>query len=211
MSITDLEEIDGRKVFVVKKILYEIYDKHGINEPDIVNRLKHTEDTYGVLIRLGETINGIPTMDKMFMKFVEDAERLNLFYGIYYVSRANTNHILNKESKWVTDKISEVFGNGLNNRLEYGFYWNLESEEVYRNNIWTTLRDIIIDMKTKLSSYKIGVCARGKYFEDYTDENDIKNYYIPTWLTKYDYYENDLVDGDPRAFLTLYGKIIPWN
>lgn len=148
----------------------------------------------GIILKLGETSNGIPELDLKFIKFVNEVVVAGLPYGIYYVSHAHNMDDFMAEARFINDKVYELL-NG--KEPELGTWWDMEVNAVKRNDVLPQLRDAIGTMQLWWHSNKIGIYAQYSYFYDYLDFAELKYYGIPVWVAQY-YHENSLKAEHPE-------------
>lgn len=167
-----------------------------------VQELIATGRADGFILKLGETLRGTPTLDDRFIEFVNDVVAAGLPYGIYYVSHALTMDKFIEEAQFINDKVAELL-NGVEPVL--GTWWDMEVDNVKRNDIWPQLRDAIGTMEDWWKSNKIGIYASTySYIYPYLPFDELKKYNIPLWPAQYDR-ENDLKRDHPDL------RIIGWQ
>lgn len=150
----------------------------------------------GIILKLGETINGEPELDEKFIQFVNETVAAGLPYGIYYVSHARDEDMFMTEASWINDKVAELLGG---QEPELGTWWDMEVPVVCRDDIWPGLRDAIGTMQTWWNSDKIGIYAGYSYFNQYLPMDELAYYGIPLWVAQYGYYENSLKEEHPEC------------
>lgn len=84
-------------------------------------------DADGYIIKLGETLSGVPTLDDNFVENVNAAVKYNKPFGIYYVNHFLDDNIPEKEAQFVNDKIYEYLGED-NKLFTLGIWADLEVE-----------------------------------------------------------------------------------
>ena len=182
---------------IMQKNVYDISDCQA-NEPEIVSRLKNEENADGIILKIGETLKGVPTIDDMFVKFVNDAVANELPYGIYYVSHARDMDMFLTEANWINDKVFELLDG---KEPPMGTYWDMEVDSVCRDDVWPQLRDTIGTMQSWWNnSNKIGIYAGYSYYKQYIDLDELANYPIPVWVAQYGYHENSLKEEYPNLY-----------
>ncbi|WP_196606761.1 GH25 family lysozyme [Pectinatus frisingensis] len=150
----------------------------------------------GIILKLGETLSGVPTMDDKFVQFVNEIVAAKLPYGIYYVSHAQDMAKFMEEANFINDKVAELL-NG--QEPELGTWWDMEVPAVKRSDIWTQLRDAIGTMQRWWNkSNKIGIYAQYSYYNDFIDLQELASYQIPVWTAQYKYPENSLKAEHPE-------------
>jgi len=175
--------------------VYDISDCQA-NEPEIVHRLAR-EGADGIILKLGETLSGVPVLDDCFIQFVNDCVEEKLPFGIYYVSHAADMDMFMEEANFINDKVYELL-NG--EEPELGTWWDMEVSRVRRGDIWPQLRDAIGTMQSWWNSNKIGIYAQYSYFYDFLDFDELKYYDIPLWVAQYGYHENSLKAEHPELY-----------
>ena len=175
----------------------KVFDLSEFQPDDRVYTLAEHYGADGVILKLGETINGTPDVDPKFVTFVNDAIENKLPYGIYYVSHARTMDDFMQEANWMNDTMYDLLG-GIFPPL--GIWWDMEVPSVCRDDVWPQLRDVI---GTQQSWYdankdKIGIYAGYSYFNQYCDMNELAYYAIPVWVAQYGYHENSLKAEHPE-------------
>lgn len=150
----------------------------------------------GVILKLGETLGGVPTMDDKFVQFVNEVVAAGLPYGIYYVSHAQDMAKFIEEANFINDKVAELL-NG--QEPELGTWWDMEVPAVQRHDVWPQLRDAIGTIQSWWNkSNKIGIYAQYSYFNNFIDLRELANYQIPVWPAQYKYPENSLKVEHPE-------------
>lgn len=150
----------------------------------------------GIILKLGETLGGVPTMDNKFVQFVNEVVAAGLSYGIYYVSHAQDMAKFMEEANFINDKVAELL-NGKEPAL--GTWWDMEVPAVQRDDVWPQLRDAIGTMQGWWNkSNKIGIYAQYSYFNNFIDLQELANYQIPVWPAQYEYPENSLKVEHPE-------------
>lgn len=84
-----------------------VYDISDAQPLDRVKTLVAGGTANGFILKLGETLNGVPTLDDNFITFVNDVVAAGLPYGIYYVSHARNLEMFMMEAQWINDRIAE--------------------------------------------------------------------------------------------------------
>lgn len=150
----------------------------------------------GIILKLGETLSGNPTLDDRFIDFVNDCAAAKMPYGIYYVSHAPHMQKFLDEANYINDKVAEYL-NGQEPKL--GTWWDMEVGTVKRADVWPQLRDAIGTMQHWWNnSKKIGIYAQYSYFYDYLNFDELNYYQIPIWVAQYKYHENSLKAEHPE-------------
>lgn len=166
-----------------------VFDISEFNPDNRVQELVDTDRADGIILKVGETISGVPEIDPKFIKFVNDVVSHGLPYGIYYVSHALNMDKFMQEAQWINDRVAEYL-NGTEPGL--GTWWDMEVGNVKRNDVWPQLRDSIGTMQSWWNnSKKIGIYAGYSYIKQYLDLRELANYQIPLWPAQY-YKENSL-------------------
>lgn len=166
----------------------KVYDISKYQPDDRVQELVNS-GAEGIIIRLGETENGVPTLDPKFIRFVNDTVAAGLPYGIYHASHAHNLKEFLDEAQFINDRVFELL-NG--KEPELGTWWDMEVPAVQRVNVWPQLRDTIGTMQSWWNnSQKIGIYAGYSYFYSYLDFDELHYYGIPIWTAQY-YKENSL-------------------
>ena len=145
----------------------------------------------GIILKLGETLSGVPTLDEKFVTFVNDCVDEGIPYGIYYVSHAQDADKFMEEAQWINDTMY----NYLNGEFpELGIFWDLEVPSVCRNDVWNDLKDVIGTMQSWYldNKDKIGIYASYSYFNQYMPMDELAYYGVCIWSSQYLYYENSL-------------------
>lgn len=166
-----------------------VFDISDAQPLDRVNVLVNEYGAEGFILKIGETLSGVPTIDDNFISFVNDVVAAGLPYGIYYVSHAHDMDEFMEEAHFINDKVAELL-NG--QEPELGTWWDMEVPPVMRDDVWPQLRDAIGTMEDWWKSNKIGIYAQYTYFRDYMDMEELASYQIPVWAAQYCYHENSL-------------------
>jgi len=169
----------------------KVFDLSEFQPDDRVYTLAEHYDADGVILKLGETINGTPDVDPKFVTFVNDAIENKLPYGVYYVSHARTQEDFLREAQWINDALYEYLGEKF---PELGIWWDMEVDAVCRDDVWPQLRDVIGTQQTWYEAHKwqIGIYAAYSYFNQYCNLEELSYYQIPVWVAQYGYHENSL-------------------
>ena len=149
----------------------------------------------GFILKIGETLNGAPTLDDKFVQFVNEVVAANLPYGIYYVSHAQDMEKFMEEAHFINDKVAELLAG---QEAELGTWWDMEVSAVQRDDVWPQLRDAIGTMQGWWNSSKIGIYAQYSYFYSFLDFNELASCRIPIWAAQYGYHENSLKEEQPQ-------------
>jgi hypothetical protein len=125
----------------------------------------------GIILKIGETLNGEPEIDEKFIQFVNEVVDAGLPYGIYYVSHARDIDMFIMEAQWINDKVAELL-NGQVPKL--GVWWDMEVPVVCRDDVWPELRDVIGTMQTWWNGCdKIGIYAGYSYYNQYLPAEEL--------------------------------------
>ena len=149
----------------------------------------------GFILKLGESLNKVPTLDEKFVEFVNQVVEAGLPYGIYYVSHAENMDEFMTEAQWINDQVADLLA-GTEPAL--GTWWDMEVPAVKRDGITQELLDVIGTMQSWWNSHKIGIYAQYSYFTDYLDLDQLAAYQIPIWVAQYSYPENSLKSEYPE-------------
>lgn len=149
----------------------------------------------GVILKIGETLNGTPTLDDKFVQFVNEVVAAKLPYGIYYVSHAQDIDKFMEEAHFINDKVAELLAG---QEPELGTWWDMEVPAVQRDDVWPQLRDAIGTMQDWWKSSKIGIYAQYSYFYSFLDFDELASCQIPIWAAQYGYHENSLKAEKPQ-------------
>lgn len=176
----------------------KVYDISDCQESGRVEKLKE-QGADGIILKLGETLGGVPTLDDRFVEFVNACVEQGLPYGVYYVSHASNEDKFQEEAKWINDRLYEYLGEDL---PELGIWWDMEVPAVCREDVWQGgLRDAIGTMQSWYEGYnKIGIYAGYSYYYNYLDLDELKYYDIPIWVAQYGYHENSLKAEHPELY-----------
>ena len=187
----------------------KVYDISDCQESGRVAALKE-QGADGIILKLGETLSGVPTLDDKFTEFVNDCVALDIAYGIYYVSHAADEDKFQEEAHWINDRLYELLGGSL---PTLGIWWDMEVPAVCCEDVWQGgLRDAIGTMQSWYEGYnKIGIYAQYSYFYDYLDFYELSYYNIPLWIAQY-YRENSLKAEAPQLYhvgwqFTTHGEV----
>lgn len=173
-----------------------VFDISDAQPDNRVNELVTSRGAQGIILKLGETLRGVPTMDDKFIKFVNDVVDAGRPYGIYYVSHAQDMNKFMEEANFINDKVAELL-NG--KEPELGTWWDMEVPAVKRSDVWPQLRDAIGTMQGWWNnSNKIGIYAQYSYFYDFLNLEELASYQIPLWAAQYGYHENSLKAEQPQ-------------
>ena len=150
----------------------------------------------GVLIKLGEMINGEHFRDTLAYHFVTEADMYNIPFGLYYVSDAISPDGFMCEAQRINNELYQMLGTRF---PELGLWWDMEKPRVCRPGVWPQLRDIIGTQEAWYPAHKgkIGIYAQYSYFYDYIDFDELVYYGIPVWVAQY-YHENSLKTEHPE-------------
>ena len=151
----------------------------------------------GIILKIGETLSGEPTLDEKFVTFVNDCVDEGIPYGIYYVSHAQDADKFMEEAQWINDTMYNYLGGEF---PELGIYFDLEVSSVCRNDVWNDLKDVIGTMQSWYldNKDKIGIYASYSYFNQYMPLDDLAYYGIGIWQAQYGYHENSLMAEHPE-------------
>ena len=161
----------------------KVFDLSEFQPDERVYTLAEKYDAGGVILKLGETINGTPELDPKFMTFVNDAIENKLPYGLYYVSHARTMDDFMMEANWINDRMFEYLGDQF---PELGIWWDMEVPAVCREDVWPQLRDAIGTQQTwyEANKWKIGIYAGYSYFSEFLPFEELACYQIPIWVAQ---------------------------
>lgn len=173
----------------------KVFDLSEFQPDDRVYTLAEHYGADGVILKLGETINGTPDVDPKFVTFVNDAIENKLPYGVYYVSHARTQEDFLREAQWINDALYEYLGEKF---PELGIWWDMEVDAVCRDDVWPQLRDVIGTWEDKYHDMRIGIYAAYSYFNQYCNLEELSYYQIPVWVAQYGYHENSLKAEHPE-------------
>ena len=151
----------------------------------------------GIILKLGETLSGEPTLYEKFVEFVNDCVAVHNPYGIYYVSHAHNEDEFMMEAQWINDTMY----NYLNGEFpDLGIFWDLEVSNVCRNDVWDDLKDVIGTQQSwyEANKDKIGIYASYSYFNQYMPLDDLAYYGVGIWQAQYGYHENSLMVEHPE-------------
>ena len=145
----------------------------------------------GIILKLGETLSGVPTLDEKFVTFVNDCVDEGIPYGIYYVSHAQDADKFMEEAQWINDTMYNYLSGEF---PELGIFWDLEVPSVCRNDVWDDLKDVIGTQQSwyEANKDKIGIYASYSYFTQYMPMDELAYYGVCIWSSQYRYYENSL-------------------
>lgn len=154
----------------------------------------------GMIIKLGERNpdTGEIALDPKFIDHVDEAARLGLPYGLYIMSRARNKAEALEEAQWVNDMVAEYL-NGQEPKL--GIWWDLEREEVKRQDIYEDVMAAINQIRVWWHTEHVGIYSSYYYFYDYLDLNDMKEQKVPVWLAQYNGHNGLQEDGYPYIVL----------
>ena len=167
----------------------KVFDISDAQTADRASLLINSYGAEGLVLKLGESLSKVPTLDDNFQAFLADAQAAGTPFGIYYVSHAENMDEFMVEANWINDQVAELLGG---QEPELGTWWDMEVNAVLRDDVWPQLRDAIGTMQTWWTSNKIGIYAGYSYFKQYLPEEELKEYNIPIWVAQYCYSENSL-------------------
>lgn len=136
----------------------------------------------GVILRIGLTYHGEPTMDDKFIEFVNEAVAHNLPYGIYYYSKMQNYDQARAEIKWINDRVYELL-NGQEPPL--GVWIDMEDELTQFNGVYEVLHWAIDTMKS-WGFKKVGIYTGYSFANDFLRLDDIAAHQTPLWIANYD-------------------------
>lgn len=173
----------------------KVFDISDFQPDDRVGQLV-AQGAEGIILKLGETLHGTPTLDSKFIQFVNDVVAAGIPYGIYYVSHARDMAGFMEEAKFINDQVYNLLGG---QEPELGTWWDMEIGPVCRDDVWPQLRDAIGTMQSWWNnSQKIGIYAQYSYFNQFIDLAELAQYQIPVWVAQYGYFENSLKAEHPE-------------
>ena len=173
----------------------KVFDVSEYQPEDRVRHLIETESPDGFIIRLGETLEGVPVLDEKFIQFVNEVVEAGIPYGIYYASHAKDMDMFKVEANYINNQMYEL----LNGKLpELGVWWDVEVPVLMREDMWPQLRDIIGTMESWYGTMKIGVYSGYSFFNQWVDFDELAYYGIPVWVAQYGYPENSLKAEHPE-------------
>jgi len=173
----------------------KVFDVSEYQPEDRVRHLIETESPDGFIIRLGETLEGVPVLDEKFIQFVNEVVEAGIPYGIYYASHAKDMDMFKMEANYINNQMYEL----LNGKLpELGVWWDVEVPVLMREDMWPQLRDIIGTMESWYGTMKIGVYSGYSFFNQWVDFDELAYYGIPVWVAQYGYPENSLKAEHPE-------------
>lgn len=170
-----------------------IIDISEYQDDDIISMARESMGIGGVIIRLGLTYHGEPTMDDKFIAFVNKAVELGLPYGIYYYSKMTDSDWGLKEAQFINDKVYELL-NGQEPGM--GVFWDMEDSLVQYDGVYSNLMNAI-DTMSNWGFKKTGIYANKSYFETYMDLDDLANRGTRLWLAQYND-EPELINERPN-------------
>lgn len=169
-----------------------VIDISEYQDDDIISTARESMGIGGVIIRLGLTYHGEPTMDDKFITFVNKAVELGLPYGIYYYSKMTDSDWGLKEAQFINDKVYELL-NGQEPGM--GVFWDMEDSLVQYDGVYSNLMNAI-DTMSNWGFKKTGIYANKSYFETYMDLDDLANRGTRLWLAQYND-EPELINERP--------------
>lgn len=173
----------------------KVFDVSEYQPDDRVQYLIENESPDGFIIRLGETLEGVPVLDEKFVQFVNEIVEAGLPYGIYYASHAIDEDMFKMEANYINNQMYEL----LNGKLpELGVWWDIEVPNLMRSDMWPQLRDIIGTMESWYGTMKIGIYSGYSFFNQWMDMRELAYYQIPVWVAQYGYSENSLAAEHPE-------------
>ena len=131
------------------------------------------------IIRCGYGCDQTNQDDKYFNKNVEECIRLDIPFGVYLYSYANTLEKANSEADHVLRLVSKY-----KNKVTMGIWYDIE-DKIQANLSKNLLKDIITTFCNKLENnyYFVGIYANKNWLENKID-NSIKQRYV-TWIAQY--------------------------
>ena len=175
----------------------KVYDISEFQPDDRVAELvEHGAE--GIILKLGETINGEQELDPKLYYFYSECKKYNIPIGLYFVSHAHNADEFMQEAKWCNDNMYNLMQGDL---PTLGFYWDLEVESVKRSDVWYDLKDVLGTQQSWYPSIKdkIGIYASYSYFNQYIPMDEMENYGVALWSAQYGYHENSLKEEYPNC------------
>lgn len=177
-----------------------VFDVSRYQPEDRLQELADGGNCDGVIIKLGEWYNkdngGEIDLDPMFIIHVNEAVRLGIPYGLYFMSRAENAEEAMHEAQWVNDRVAELL-RGEEPKL--GLWFDLERQQVKRDDIYSDIKEVIETFKAWWNTKHVGIYASYSYFYDYLDVNDMRANNTPIWLAQYNGTNGMLEDGYPNV------------
>lgn len=182
----------GKYLGDTKVKVIDVSEHQGIIDWD---KFVNESDCYGVILRIGY----YGTLDKQFVRNINEIKRLNIPYGIYLFSYSSTVSGAIKESNFTNKVINEY---NLNPTL--GIYYDIESWNTRHsnsNNITKSMYDDIVttyvnNVKSNIGDlYQIGVYS-GRWYA-MNRLGSISKSYV-NWVAEYN--NTCLYDGNYRMW-----------
>lgn len=136
----------------------------------------------GVILRLGLTFDGTPTLDEKFIEFVNQAVAEGIPYGIYYYSKMDSYDVARMEAQWINDKVYELL-NG--QEPELGVWLDIEDnvnkiDGIHELVHWT------IDTMKGWGFKNVGIYSGYSFINSYFNIPDLAAHQTPLWVANYD-------------------------
>ena len=150
----------------------------------------------GVIIKLGE----YTSLDKMFIRHVNDAVEYNLPYGVYYYAHAQTISESINEALWV-DQMIKTYLDGENPPL--GIWYDAEDESLLQSPINPAyMIGNFINKLNELDYNYVGLYSSYNWLTNIIDLNLLADY-IPIWVAQY-YHENSFKQEHPERICKIW-------
>ena len=159
----------------------KVFDISCWQDDNIVPKLKDM-GADGVILRLGYTSYGQPTVDEKLEKFYHDTVTYNIPVGFYYYSKMRDYHDAHKEAEFINDKVYELL-QGENPPL--GLWLDMEDNTTKYYGI----DEVSYQARDILSSWlfdQVGIYASYSYFKEFYNMSVLENQQIPIWVANYD-------------------------
>ena len=153
----------------------------------------------GYIVKLGETLNGTPTLDDNFIENINAVEKYNKPFGIYYVNHFLNDEIPSEEAEFVNNMIYQYIGEN-NPHFTLGIWADLEVESTKNYNADSrvqTFLDSLIDWQSGNPGGLYGIYAGYSYLNsEYVSFTTIKEKGYLIWVAQYNT-ENSLLLENP--------------
>lgn len=161
-----------------------VYDLSHWQPEERVAELAQKEDCEGFILKVGEMNEETREieLDPKFVTHVNNAVATGKPYGIYYMSRARNREEIERETHWINDIVAEYL-NG--NAPELGTWWDLERDEVKRDDISSDIFYALDLMNSWWITDRIGIYASYYYFRDYIGISNLVAKNTPVWNAQY--------------------------
>lgn len=161
-----------------------VYDLSHWQPDERVAELAQKEDCEGFILKVGEMNEDTREieLDPKFVTHVNNAVATGKPYGIYYMSRARNREEIERETHWINDIVAEYL-NG--NAPELGTWWDLERDEVKRDDISGDIFYALDLMNSWWITDRIGIYASCYYFRDYIGISNLVAKNTPVWNAQY--------------------------